>query len=63
MSYKVKVICDDCSRAARAVKLILFMYKQYSATFEILAEMETKQVKLHYSSVDLVSFIYIVLIF
>ncbi len=63
MSYKVKVICDDCSRAARTVKLILFMYKQYSATFEILAEMETKQVKLHYSSVDLVSFIYIVLIF
>ncbi len=34
------------------------MYKQYSATFEILAEMETKQVQLHCSSVDLVSFIY-----
>ncbi len=32
------------------------MYKQYSATFEILAVMETKQVKLHYSSVHLVSF-------
>lgn len=58
MSYKMKVICDDCSRAARTVKLILFMYKQYSATFQILAEMETKPVKLHYSSVDLVSFIF-----